>query len=287
MAHVEDRLIEEEKASLNAPITLGELEEVVLAMKKNKCPGPYGAPVEFFQHLWATTGPIILQVINQGIQREQFQPDFTLGLIVLLPKNNDQQSLNNKRPITHLNAIYKFGAKVMQRRLTPILQRIIAPLIAPQQFAFLPGRNIHHSLMLLGEMLHQAASSGEEYVLLKLDVIKEFDRLNWSFLLALLDKGGMFGTLTSFLKASFVGAASTVLLNGRLTNSIPLTRSGRQGCPLSPLLFILAFDPLNAILKDAIIRRSIVGVKFASLDKTCICYKICMQTTYICLFVPF
>lgn len=158
--------------------------------------------------------------------------------------------LMNKRPIRLLNTVYKLGAKVMQRRLTPILQR----MIPPQQFTLLLGSNIHHSLILLGEMLQQAASTGEEYVLLKMDVIKAFDRLNWSYPFAILDKSGMSGTLTKFVWAGFVEAASTVLLNGRLTKRIPLNRSVRQGCPLSPLLFILAFDPFNAILKDAIVR---------------------------------
>lgn len=227
-----------------------------------KCPGPDGAPVEFFQQLWPSVGPLILKVINEGIEREQFTADLTLGLIVLLPKKLDQRLLTNKRPITLLNTVYKLGAKVMQRRLTPILQRIIAP----QQFAFLPGRNIHHSLILLGEMLDQAAATGEEYVLLKMDVIKAFDRINWAYLLALLDKSGMSGTLSKFVKASFAEAGSAVLLNGRLTKRIPLSRSVRQGCPLSPLLFILAFDPLNAILKDAIIRGTIVGVRFPKHD---------------------
>lgn len=174
LAHVEDRLTEEEKLCLNAPITLSELEEEVKAMKKhNLCPGLDGAPVKRFEQLWSTIGPLLLQVLNQGIQRERFQPEFTLGLIVLLPKKDEQRFLNNKQPITLLNVIYKIGAKVLQRRLTPILQQIIAP----QQFAFLSGRNIHHSLVLLGAMLHQAASSGEDHVLLKLDVIKAFDQL--------------------------------------------------------------------------------------------------------------
>lgn len=121
LEHVEDRLTEEEKLCLNAPFSLVELEEAVLAMKKHKCPGADGTPVEFLQQLWTTLGPLILQVLNLGIQRGRFQPEFTLGLIVLLPKKNDQRLLTNKRPITLLNAIYKLGAKVLQRRLTLIL----------------------------------------------------------------------------------------------------------------------------------------------------------------------
>lgn len=101
-------------------------------------------------------------------------------------------------------------------------------------------------------MLHQASQSGEEYVLLKLDVIKAFDRLEWGRLLAVIDRCGMSGMLSNFLKASFANASSEVLLNGRLTDSIHLSRSVRQGCPLSPLLLILAFDALGALLDEAL-----------------------------------
>lgn len=72
-----------------------------------------------------------------------------------------------------LNVIYKIGTKALQHRITLLLERIISP----QQFAFLSGRNSHHSLVLLGEMLLRASQSREKYVLLKLDVIKAFDKL--------------------------------------------------------------------------------------------------------------
>lgn len=168
--------------------------------------------------LWPTLGPILLEAINRGISRREFQADLTLGLIVLLPKKNDQRFLTNKRSIMLLNITYKIAAKAMQRRLTPLLHR----LISPQQHAFLPGWNIHHSLIMLEEMLHQAEQSGDEFVLLKLDVIKAFDKLEWPFLLALLEKSGFSGMLTSFLSASFAHASSKVCLNGRLIDSIQL-----------------------------------------------------------------
>lgn len=95
-------------------------------------------------------------------------------MIVLLPKKNDQRRLTNKRPIALLNVAYKIAAKAFQNCLSPILQRVILP----QQFVFLPRRNIQHSLLLLGETLNQAACSGEEFVFLKLDVVKAFDRLD-------------------------------------------------------------------------------------------------------------
>lgn len=52
---------------MNAPLTLLELEEAVMALKKLKCPDPDGALLEFFQALWGIVGPLILHVINRWI----------------------------------------------------------------------------------------------------------------------------------------------------------------------------------------------------------------------------
>lgn len=64
------------------------------------------------------------------------------------------------------------------------------------------------------------------------------------------------------MKASLNSASSLIISNGKATQSFRLTRSVRQGCPLSPLLFILAFDTLSHMLNAVVIRREIVGVEF-------------------------
>lgn len=176
----------------------------------------------------------------------------------MLLKKEDQRLLGNKRPITLLNSVYKIGAKALQRRLSPILQKIISP----QQSAFLPGRNIQHNLLMVSEMLHQAEILGEEHILLKLDVCKAFDRLEWPFILASVEKAGLAQTLSAFLRAGFSSASSVILLNGRPTEPFRLTRSVRQGCTLSPLIFILAFDILSLMFTSAVDRGALVGVEF-------------------------
>lgn len=44
-----------------------------------------------------------------------------------------------------------------------------------------------------------------------------------------------------------------------------LGQSVKLGCPLSPLLFIMAFDVLGSMLQDALNTGSIVGVGFPKL----------------------
>lgn len=87
------------------------------------------------------SGPLLLKLNNEGIGNGCFVAGLRSGMIVLLPKTNDQRHLLNRRPITLLNVAYKIAAKVFQMRLSPILQQVISP----EQLAFLPGRNIQHT----------------------------------------------------------------------------------------------------------------------------------------------
>lgn len=114
-------------------------------------------------------------------------------------------------------------------------------------------------------MLHQAQKSGEGHILLKLDVCKAFDSLEWPYILATVESAGMNGMLSSFLKASFSIASSHIILNGHPTQTFKLARSVRQGCPLSPLIFILSFDNLSLLLTNALNQRLRRGVDFPDL----------------------
>lgn len=117
-------------------------------------------------------------------------------------------------------------------------------------------------------MLHQAHASGEEHILMKLDISKAFDRLEWDFILAIVERVGLAGVLSRFLRSGFNSAASHIILNGRPMQTVRLARSMRQGCPLSPLVFILAFDSITQVFSYAMERRAIVGVYFPKLNRS-------------------
>jgi hypothetical protein len=90
---------------LNAPLTAAELGEASRAMAHNKCPGPDGTPVEFYQAKWTTAGPLVLQVINSGLESGAFSLDLSTGLIILLEKKRDQRLLTSDRPCRYAYSI--------------------------------------------------------------------------------------------------------------------------------------------------------------------------------------
>jgi retron-type reverse transcriptase len=104
------------------------------------------------------------------------------GNINILPKKGPQTTFVNKRPITALNTAYKICAKAYQIQITSIAQR----LFSTHQSGFLPGRSIHWTLMMTNEMVYHAKLKELNYILMKADVIKAYNSIEWAYLLAIL-----------------------------------------------------------------------------------------------------
>jgi hypothetical protein len=88
-------------------------------------------------------------------------------------------------------------------------------------------------------------------LLLKLDIRKAFDSVSWEYILDLLQRRGFPHRFRNWIAALFSTATSRVLLNGIAGPPIAHGRGLRQGDPLSPLLFVLAIDPISQILEEA------------------------------------
>ena len=101
-------------------------------------------------------------------------------------------------------------------------------------------------------------------MLIFLGAEKAFDNVNWEFMLLQLKKMGFEGTFLQTINAIYIKQEARVKINGNLTEIIPIEQGTRQGCLLSPLLFILTLEILNRQIRDneAIKGLKIRGEKF-------------------------
>lgn len=167
-------------------------------------------------------------------------------------------SYNDFRPISLCNCLYKIIAKIIANLLKPILSRHISP----KQFSFLHHRQIHEAIATAQELLHSLHIK-KNGMILKVDLSKAFDRANWLYIRLLLTHLGFPYSYIKWIMSCITDVSYNVLLNGEATSFFTSKRGLRQGCPLSPLLFLLIMEGLSRLITSARDRNQIIGINIS------------------------
>ena len=93
----------------------------------------------------------------------------------LIPKLGEVVLFDQFKLISLCNAIYKIITKVISNRLNPILPYIVSP----EQLVFLEGHQIMDGIILTHEILHSLKTTRTPSMMLKLDITKAYEKLNW------------------------------------------------------------------------------------------------------------
>ena len=164
--------------------------------------------------------------------------------IVLIPKKMDAKKISDFRPISLTSSIAKILSKLLANRLSSCLSSIISK----NQSAFIKKRSIHDNFLYTQILIRELYRLKRPSLFLKLDITKAFDTINWSYLLELLEVMGFGPKWRFWVTALLSTTSSSVLLNGAQGRKFFHKAGLRQGDPLSPMLFIIALEPLQALL---------------------------------------
>ena len=160
-------------------------------MHLDKAPGPHGMTALFYRKFW----DIVKEELTFMVNKFLFERTLANGLndtnICLIPKTAKPNDMVQFRPISLCNVCYKIISKVLCQRL----KKVLSGLILETQSAFVAGRQISHNIMIAQEMLHALRtkpSGRSKRMAIKTDMSKAYDRIEWSFIEAVMRKMSFF-----------------------------------------------------------------------------------------------
>lgn len=236
------RCSEEDGRYLEAGVTEEEIKKVLFSKPSHKFPGPDGFPSEFFRTACSVVGRDFTVAV-QSVFRYGFLPKgVNSTILALVSKKTDSMEMKDYRPIACCNVLYKMVSKILANRL----KRVLPKIILENQSAFIQGCLLMENVLLASELVkdyHKESITPRR--VMKIDISKAFDSVQWSFVLKSLEALGIPKRFISLISLCISLPSFSVQVNGDLAGYFQSSRGLRQGCSISPYLFVLCMNVLS------------------------------------------
>lgn len=215
-----------------------EVAKAIHSLKTGKAPGLDLITAEMLQADLPSAVDVLTPLIEKIWISEELPDDWNKGLVITVPKKGDLSMCDNWRGITLLSIPAKVFCKIILDRLV----KAVDPLLRREQAGFRSSRSCTDQINTLRIILEQASEWQREVYLTFVDFEKAFDTLKWPSIWSRLLEIGVPPKIVRLLESIYRKYSCRVTHNGLISEDITVHSGVRQGCLLSPLLFLVVLD---------------------------------------------
>ena len=195
------------------PVSEEEVRKAVFSLHPNKAPGPDGMTPIFFQQFWNTIKFDLINAVSSFFHSGNLLSAINSTMITLIPKVDNPVCVSQFRPISLCNVVYRIISKILVNRLKPLLKHCISD----NQSAFIPGRQIIDNVIIAHESIHclnNMRSGSNAFMALKLDMSKAYDRVEWQFVVKMMEQMGFCQTWIKWILKCMSSVTFSFNING-------------------------------------------------------------------------
>lgn len=240
-------VVKEDKVDLCRPFTTMDVKEAMWQIAGDKAPGPDGYTSQFYKTFLDIVGDDTCEAILDFFQTGKSLKQVNANTITLIPKVKCPSSVNEFKPISCCNTLYKFISKMLYNRLGKVLPKIIDE----SQCAFVEGRSIVQNVLICQELTRGfSMKNNKPKCIMKIDLRKAYDIVSWDFIEEMLAALQFPLKFIRWIMSCISSTAFSLMINGSLCGFIKGENGFRHGDPISPLLFVICVEYLSRILKE-------------------------------------
>ena len=204
------RLEELDVEGLEKPFSEEKIFGALSGFCKEKAPNPDGFSMVFWQFSWDFVKVEVMNFFRRFHESGSFVRSLNATFLVLIPKKGGVKDLKDFKPINLVGGLYRWLTKVLANRL----KEVLAKVISMSQNVFVEGRESMDVVLIANKAIDSILKSNRGAILCKLDIEKAYDHVDWSFLLAVLEKMGFGERCRRWIKWCLSTARFSVMVNG-------------------------------------------------------------------------